>query len=96
VAGEKGAVDLTTARASQDAAVVMAVPKTVGKKFAVIETVESQSVVLETTYQKISREGWPGADANASTGFFKRPSDVASLPRSRTRQASGAAYQSRA
>ena len=41
----------------------MAVPKTVGEKFAVIETVESKSVVLETACRKTSREGWPGDHA---------------------------------
>lgn len=46
----------------------MAVPKTVEEKFA----------VLETACRKTSREGWPGVHANASAGFFKRPSNVVS------------------
>jgi len=41
----------------------MAVPETVGEKFAALEVVESQSAVLKAACQQTSREGWPGVRA---------------------------------
>jgi hypothetical protein len=48
----------------------MAVPKTVGEKFAVVETVES--VVLETTCRRHPARDGPVSTLNASAGFFRK------------------------